>query len=62
MVFSLKTVLLRIGRNKHVDAVERQALAIERVDARELKRMQDELKLVREKARLQDVMYRNGIF
>lgn len=62
MVFSLRALFVRQPRNKHLFDIERQALGIERVDARELKRMLDELKLAREKARIQDVLLRNRIF
>ena len=62
MVFSLRALLLRQPRNKHLFDIERQALGIERVDAREAKRIQDELRLVRENARIYDVILRNRIF
>lgn len=48
-------------RNDHLARADRQALQVERADARELKRMRDELRLVREKARLFDVLNRNRI-
>lgn len=59
---SVKSLLFRnFMRNSAIARLERQAFSAERVDARELKRMRDELKLAREKARLFDVLNRNRI-
>lgn len=59
---SVKSFLFRsFMRNDHLARADRQALQVERADARELKRMRDELRLVREKARLFDVLNRNRI-
>ena len=60
---SVKSFLFRsFMRNEHVARADRQALQIERADAREMKRMRDELQAAREKARLFEVLNRNRIF
>lgn len=59
---SVKSFKFRsLWRNQSIAKIDREALQLERADARELKRMRDELKLAREKARLFNVLNRNRI-
>ena len=61
MVFSLRSFLIRGQRNRPLSMSDMELPRSEQADARELKRIRDELRLAREHVRAQAVLFRNRI-